>query len=49
MKRFPMTVAVAGPCLAAAACESPQQKIASKEDMLRAAGFKFVANTPQRQ
>ena len=30
MKRFPMIVAVAGLCLAAAACQSPQQKIASK-------------------
>ena len=33
-----------------AACQSPQQKIAGKEDMLSAAGFKFLpANTPQRQ
>ncbi|MBI2739324.1 MAG: hypothetical protein HYX38_22620 [Rhodospirillales bacterium] len=37
-------------CVAAAACESPQQKVASKEDMMTAAGFKFVpANTPARQ
>jgi len=36
--------------LTAAACESPQQKIANKEDMLTASGFKFVpANTPARQ
>ena len=29
---------------------SPQQKVAGKEDMMTAAGFKFVpANTPQRQ
>jgi hypothetical protein len=30
MKRFPMIVAVAGLCLVAATCQSPQQKIASK-------------------
>ncbi len=36
--------------LAAAACETPQQRIANKEDMLTAAGFKFLpANTPTRQ
>jgi hypothetical protein len=33
-----------------AACETPQQKIASKENMLTAAGFKLrPINTPQRQ
>ena len=33
----------------AAACQTPQQKIAGKEDILSAAGFKFLpANTPQR-
>ena len=29
--------------LTAAACQSPQQKISQKEDMLAAAGFKFRA------
>src|SRR3982074_729266 len=39
-----------GLCFAVPACQSPQQKIANKEDMMTAAGFKFVpANTPQRQ
>jgi hypothetical protein len=36
--------------LSVAACQSPQQKINNKEDMLSGAGFKFVpANTPARQ
>jgi hypothetical protein len=36
--------------LTVAACESPQQKIAQKEDMLAAAGFKILpVNTPARQ
>ena len=50
MTRIGTTLAALGLCVAAAACESPQQKIANKEDMLTVAGFKFVpANTPQRQ
>ena len=37
-------------CAAVAACQSPQQVIGNKEDMMAAAGFKFVpANTPARQ
>jgi hypothetical protein len=36
--------------LSAAACESPQQKIATKEDRLIAAGFKFKPiDSPARQ
>lgn len=36
--------------LGVAACESPQQKIGDKENMLAAAGFKILpANTPARQ
>ncbi len=36
--------------LGVAACESPQQRINDKENMLAAAGFKVVpANTPARQ
>jgi hypothetical protein len=43
-------VAALGLCVVAAACQTPQQKVASKEDMLSAAGFRFLpANTPQRQ
>ena len=50
MKRIGTTLAALGLCVAAAACENPQQKIAGKEDMMTAAGFKFVpANTPARQ
>ena len=50
MIRIGTTLAALGLCFAVAACQSPQQKIASKEDMLTASGFKFVAaNTPQRQ
>ena len=50
MKRIGTTLAALGLCVAAVACQSPQQKIANKEDMLTAAGFRFVpANTPQRQ
>jgi hypothetical protein len=45
------TILVAlGLCMTVTACETPQQKVASKEDMLTAAGFKFrPINTPQRQ
>ena len=50
MKRIGTTLAALGLCVAAAACQSPQQVIANKEDMMAAAGFKFVpANTPARQ
>jgi hypothetical protein len=50
MIRFGTTLAALGLCVAVAACQNPQQKIAGKEDMMTAAGFKFVAaNTPQRQ
>jgi hypothetical protein len=50
MKRFATTLAALGLCVAAAACQNPQQTIANKEDMMTAAGFKFVpANTPARQ
>jgi len=49
MNKLGATLVVLG-LLAATACETPQQKIAKKEDMLTAAGFKFVpANTPARQ
>jgi hypothetical protein len=50
MIRFRTTLAALGLCMTVAACQTPQQKIASKEDMLTAAGFKFrPINTPQRQ
>ena len=43
------TVVVLG-VLAVTGCETPQQKIAKKEDMLAAAGFKFLpADTPARK
>ena len=49
MNKLGATLVVLG-TLAAAACESPQQKIANKEDNLAAAGFKFVpTNSPARQ
>jgi hypothetical protein len=50
MNRIGTTLAALGLCVAAAACQNPQQVIANKEDMMVAAGFKFVpANTPARQ
>jgi hypothetical protein len=50
MKRIGTTLAALGLCVTVVACQSPQQKIANKEDMLTAAGFRFVpANTPERQ
>ena len=50
MIKFGSTLAVLGMCLAVAACQNPQQVIGAKEDMMAAAGFKFVpANTPARQ
>ena len=50
MNRIGTTLAALGLCVAVAACQSPQQKIAGKEDQMTAAGFKFVpANTPERQ
>ena len=49
MNKLRMTLLVLG-TLTAAACQSPQQKIGQQEDMLAAAGFKFVpVNTPARQ
>jgi hypothetical protein len=50
MVKFGSTLAVLGLCAAVAACQNPQQVIGNKEDMMAAAGFKFVpANTPARQ
>ena len=50
MVRSRTILAALGLCMTVAACETPQQKIASREDMLTAAGFKFrPINTPQRQ
>ena len=50
MNRIGTTVAALGLCVAVAACQTPQQRVAAKEDMMVAAGFKFVpANTPERQ
>jgi len=49
MTKLGATLFVLG-TLAIAGCQSPQQRIATKEDMLSAAGFKFVPiNTPARQ
>jgi hypothetical protein len=49
MIRIGRILAALGLCVVAVACQTPQQKIAGKEDMLAAAGFKFLpANTPQR-
>ena len=49
MIRIGTILAALGLCLVAAACQTPQQKISGREDMLAAAGFKFIpANTPQR-
>ena len=50
MKTVEPLLAVLALSLVIAACQSPQQKIAGKEDLLVAAGFKFrPADTPQRQ
>jgi hypothetical protein len=50
MIRIGTTLAALGMCVAVAACQNPQQVVASKEDMMTAAGFKFLAaNTPARQ
>ena len=44
------TIAILGMCAAIAACTSPQQRVENKEDMMSAAGFKFLpANTASRQ
>ena len=49
MNKFGAILVVLG-TLGVAACQSPQQKITNKEDMLSGAGFKFVpVNTPARQ
>lgn len=50
--RFGSVLAALGLCFAVAACNNPNssQNVMNKEDMLAAAGFKFVpANTPARQ
>lgn len=50
MVKVGSTLAILGLCAAVAACQNPQQVIGNKEDMMAAAGFKFVpANTPARQ
>src|SRR5258705_152552 len=50
MVRFGSILAILGMCAAVAACQTTQQSIGNKEDMMSAAGFKFVpANTAQRQ
>ena len=49
MNKLGATLVILG-TLTAAACESPQQKIAGKEDMLVAAGFKLKPiDSPARQ
>lgn len=49
MMRIGTTLTILALSVATAACQTPQQKIAGKEDILTAAGFKFLpANTPQR-
>ena len=49
MMRIGTTLILLALSVAAAACQTPQQKIAGREDILSAAGFKFLpANTPQR-
>ena len=48
--RFGPILAMTGLCLAATACGDGSKAVMNKEDMLAAAGFKFVpANTPERQ
>jgi hypothetical protein len=50
MKQIEATLTLLGLSLLLAACQTPQQNIAGKEDLLAAAGFKYLpANTPQRQ
>ena len=50
MGKVVSTLAILGMCAAVAACQTTQQSIGNKEDMMAAAGFKFVpANTAQRQ
>jgi hypothetical protein len=49
MNKLGVTFLVLG-ALVLTACQSPQQKVAQKEDMLAASGFKFLpVNTPARQ
>src|ERR1044072_94536 len=45
MNRIGTTLAALGLCVAAAACQSPQQKIAGKEDMMTAGGFSVARAT----
>ena len=50
MKHFGTAIAVAAIGMSLAACTTPQQQIATKEDRLAAAGFRIIlANTPERQ
>jgi hypothetical protein len=50
MMRSGPILAALGLCIVVVACETPQQRIASKENLLVAAGFKLrPINTPQRQ
>jgi hypothetical protein len=50
MKHFGTAIAIAAIGMSLAACTSPQQKIATKEDRLAAAGFRIVpVNTPEQQ
>jgi hypothetical protein len=50
MKRIATIVALLGTGLVAAGCQTTKSQIAGKEDVMTAAGFKFLpANTPERQ
>ena len=50
MGKVVSTLAILGLGAALAACQTTQSSIGNKEDMMAAAGFKFVpANTPARQ
>ena len=50
MKRIATIVALLGTGFVAAGCQTTKSQIASKEDVMTAAGFKFLpANTPERQ
>ena len=50
MKKIATIVALIGASAAIAGCQTTSNQIASKEDVMTAAGFKFLpANTPERQ
>lgn len=50
MKNLVCITAISLGCMALAGCETMQDRISHKEDMLSAAGFTLLpANTPQRQ